>query len=258
MSPAKKPSRKAGAAKRAAAKRTVARRPAAKSSAAKTRAAGVKAARVKAAESAARAAKPAVVAKPGVAKPGRAAEGAAAAGAAAAVAGAAAAAAPGTLRIGALRPARGAMRDRKRRGLGTASGLGGTAGRGHKGQLARSGGKVARWFEGGQMPIQRRVPKRGFTNTLRIPHQVVNVASLSRFAAGEEVNRDTLKAKRLIDRSDLPVKILGTGELRQALQVSVDRVSASAKAKIEAAGGTVTLPTPKAPRPRGVKKAARG
>ncbi len=158
------------------------------------------------------------------------------------------------LGLGTLRPARGARHRKKRRGLGPASGLGGTAGRGHKGQHARSGGKVARWFEGGQMPIQRRLPKVGFTNIHRVPRQVVNVALLSRFAAGDQVNRESLKALRLIDRSDLPVKILGTGELTLSLHVSVDAVSESAKAKIEAAGGTVTLPAPRVPRPRHVKK----
>jgi len=158
------------------------------------------------------------------------------------------------LGLGTLQPARGARHRKKRRGLGPASGLGGTAGRGHKGQHARSGGKVARWFEGGQMPIQRRLPKVGFTNIHRVPHQVVNVALLSRFIAGDHVNRESLKAARLIDRSDLPVKILGTGELTLSLHVSVDAVSESAKQKIEAAGGTVTLPTPKTPRPRHVKK----
>lgn len=105
------------------------------------------------------------------------------------------------------------------------------------------------------MPIQRRLPKVGFTNIHRVPHQVVNVGSLAGFAKGDAVNRETLKAKRLIDRSDLPVKVLGVGELSQALTVTVDAVSGSAKAKIEAAGGTVTLPAPKTPRPRGVKKA---
>ena len=147
-----------------------------------------------------------------------------------------------SLRVGTLKPAVGAMHERKRRGLGTASGLGGTSGRGHKGQRARKSGNSPRWFEGGQMPIQRRLPKRGFTNTQRVPHQVVNVLSLSRFAAGDQVNRETLKAKRLIDRSDLPVKILGSGDVTMALQVSVDRISTSARQKIEAAGGTVTLP----------------
>ena len=160
------------------------------------------------------------------------------------------------MRIGQIKPAKGATKDRKRRGLGPASGLGGTAGKGHKGQLARTGGKVARWFEGGQMPIQRRLPKRGFRHIQRVAHQVVNVESLARFGAGEVVNRESLKAKRLIDRSDLPVKILGTGELTLALKVAVDAVSASARTKIEAAGGSITLPTPKTPRPRGVKKNA--
>ena len=164
-------------------------------------------------------------------------------------------AAASSLRVGTLRPAAGAMHERKRRGLGTASGLGGTSGRGHKGQRARKSGNSPRWFEGGQMPIQRRLPKRGFTNTQRVPHQVVNVVSLSRFSAGDAVNRETLKAKRLIDRSDLPVKILGSGDVTMALQVSVDRISASARQKIEAAGGTVTLPEVRTHRPRGVKKA---
>lgn len=163
----------------------------------------------------------------------------------------------GSMRIGHIKPAKGATRDRKRRGLGTASGLGGTAGRGHKGQLARSGGKVARWFEGGQMPIQRRLPKVGFKNPGRVEFQVVNLISLAKFSAGETVNRTTLKAKRLVDRSDLPVKILGVGEITAALTVVVDGISASAKGKIEAAGGTVTLPTPKTYRPRGVRREAK-
>ena len=158
------------------------------------------------------------------------------------------------MRIGTIKPAKGATRDRKRRGLGTASGLGGTAGRGHKGQLARSGGKVARWFEGGQMPIQRRLPKVGFKNPSRVAYQVVNVVQLVKFEKGETVDRSTLQAKRLIDRADLPVKILGTGEIAGALTVSVDAVSASARQKIEAAGGSITLPTPRVYRPRHVKK----
>jgi large subunit ribosomal protein L15 len=158
------------------------------------------------------------------------------------------------MKIGQIRPAKGATRDRKRRGLGPASGLGGTAGRGHKGQRARSGGKVARWFEGGQMPIQRRLPKVGFRNPSRVEFQVVNVAGLSRFAKGETVSRESLLKKRLIDRSDLPVKVLGMGEIEAALTVTVDAVSGSARTKIEAAGGTVTLPTPRVYRPRHERK----
>jgi len=158
------------------------------------------------------------------------------------------------MRLGSIHPAPGATKDTKRRGKGAATGLGGTAGKGHKGKKARSGGKIPVWFEGGQMPIQRRLPKVGFTNIHRVPHQVVNVALLSRFNAGDQVNRESLKAARLIDRGDLPVKILGTGELTLSLHVSVDAVSESAKQKIEAAGGTVTLPTARVPRPRHVKK----
>ncbi len=161
------------------------------------------------------------------------------------------------MRIGTIKPAKGATRPRKRRGLGPASGLGGTAGRGHKGQLARTGGKVARWFEGGQMPIQRRLPKVGFKNHTRVAYQVVNVDRLARFEKGATVNRETLRAKRLIDRGDLPVKILGTGDLASALTVYVDAVSESAKKKIEAAGGSLTLPAVKQYRPRGVRKTAK-
>ena len=160
-----------------------------------------------------------------------------------------------SLRIGTLRPAKGATHPRKRRGLGTGSGVGGTSGRGHKGQLARSGGKVHRWFEGGQMPLTRRLPKMGFTPIQRVERQVVNLADLSRFEAGATVTRATLKAKRLIDKTRLPVKILGNGDISIALTLQVDAVSATAKEKIEAAGGTITLPTPMKYRPRHVKKA---
>jgi len=161
------------------------------------------------------------------------------------------------VRIGQIKPAKGATRDRKRRGLGPASGLGGTAGKGHKGQLARTGGKVARWFEGGQMPIQRRLPKVGFKNPTRVEYQVLNLDRLASYGAGDTVDRASLKAKRLIDRADLPVKLLGTGEVAGSLQVKVDAVSASARQKIEAAGGSITVPEPRKYRPRGVKKAPR-
>lgn len=161
------------------------------------------------------------------------------------------------MRIGQIKPAKGATKDRKRRGLGPASGLGGTAGKGHKGQLARTGGKVARWFEGGQMPIQRRLPKVGFKNPTRVEYQVVNLDRLASYGTGDTVDRASLKAKRLIDRADLPVKLLGTGEVAGSLQVKVDAVSASARQKIEAAGGSITIPEPRKYRPRGVKKTPR-
>jgi large subunit ribosomal protein L15 len=160
-----------------------------------------------------------------------------------------------SLRIGTLKPAKGATHARKRRGLGPASGTGGTAGRGHKGQKARSGGKVHRWFEGGQMPQTRRLPKIGFTPIQRVPRQIVNVTDLGRFETGATVSRETLHKKRMIDRIDLPVKILGNGDVSVALQVQVDAVSATAKAKIEAAGGSITLPVPMKYRARHVKKA---
>jgi large subunit ribosomal protein L15 len=160
------------------------------------------------------------------------------------------------MKIGQLKPARGATHAKKRRGLGPASGLGGTAGRGHKGQRARSGSgsMVAGWFEGGQMPLQRRIPKRGFTPVGRVEYQAVNVGSLARFSAGEKVDRDSLRAKRLIDRGDRPVKLLGEGEVSAALQIAVDAASATARAKIEAAGGTITFPDPKKRRARGEAK----
>ena len=160
------------------------------------------------------------------------------------------------MKIGQLKPARGATHPKKRRGLGPASGLGGTAGRGHKGQRARSGSgsMVPGWFEGGQMPIQRRLPKRGFSNIGRVEFQAVNVGSLARLGPGGTVDRDALKAKRLIDRGDRPVKLLGEGEVTAAYQVAVDAVSESARTKIEAAGGTITLPEPKKRRARGERK----
>ena len=160
------------------------------------------------------------------------------------------------MKIGQLKPARGATHPKKRRGLGPASGLGGTAGRGHKGQRARSGSgsMVPGWFEGGQMPLQRRIPKRRFTNIGRVEYQAVNVGSLARFSAGDKVDRESLRAKRLIDRGDRPVKLLGEGEVSAAFQIAVDAASATARAKIEAAGGTITLPAPKKRRVRGERK----
>jgi len=163
------------------------------------------------------------------------------------------------MKIGQIKPARGATHPKKRRGLGPASGLGGTAGRGHKGQRARSGkgSMVPGWFEGGQMPIQRRVPKRGFKNVGRVEYQAVNVGSLARFGAGEKIDRESLRSKRLIDRGDRPVKLLGEGEVTAAHQIAVDAASATARAKVEAAGGTLTLPEPRTRRVRGEKKVHR-
>lgn len=135
-----------------------------------------------------------------------------------------------------LRPAPGATHARKRVGRGPGSGHGKTAGRGHKGQRSRSGYRHQRGFEGGQMPLHRRVPKRGFTNIFRIEYDVVNLRDLDRFEAGASVTLDALREQRLAN-SRRPVKILGDGELSKPLQVSAHKFSASARARIEAAGG---------------------
>ena len=146
-----------------------------------------------------------------------------------------------TMRIGTIRPAAGATKDPKRRGKGAATGLGGTAGKGHKGKKARSGGKIPAWFEGGQMPIQRRLPKRGFTNHMRVEFQVVNVSRLVNAPAGTVVDAAWLKAQRIISRPG-PIKLLANGELKVALTVKVDAASEAAKKAVEAVGGKVETP----------------
>jgi large subunit ribosomal protein L15 len=146
------------------------------------------------------------------------------------------------MRIGNIHPAvGGASKPRKRRGKGTATGLGGTAGKGHKGKKARAGGKIPAWFEGGQMPIQRRLPKRGFKNPGRIEYEVVSIGRLSAAPAGATVNRAWLKEAGIIRRR-APIKLLAGGEIKVALTVQVDAASATARQAIEAAGGTVTVP----------------
>ncbi|RLE32033.1 MAG: 50S ribosomal protein L15 [Acidobacteria bacterium] len=138
-----------------------------------------------------------------------------------------------------LRPAPGAKRPRKRVGRGPGSGNGKTAGRGHKGQKSRSGYSRRYGFEGGQMPLVRRIPKRGFFNVFRVDYQVVNLRDLDRlFADGDEVNPTTLVEKGLIRRGPKPVKILATGDLSKKLSIVADKFSGSARSKIEAAGGT--------------------
>jgi large subunit ribosomal protein L15 len=139
-----------------------------------------------------------------------------------------------------LKPAEGAKRDRRRVGRGRAAGQGKTAGRGTKGWGARHNPKLG--FEGGQMPLQRRVPKlKGFTNPTRTEFAVINVERLGAvFEAGAEVTPETLREKGLVGKA-LPVKVLGRGELGHALTVRAHAVSASARAKIEQAGGTVQL-----------------
>lgn len=143
-----------------------------------------------------------------------------------------------------LRPAEGAKKARKRIGRGNASGHGTTAGRGTKGQLSRSGGGKGAGFEGGQQPLAMRLPKLpGFTNHNRVEYAPVNVSRLEeKFADGDTVDTDSLIAVGIIKREYELVKVLGNGEITKKLTVKVDKVSASAKAKIEAAGGKVELP----------------
>ena len=143
-----------------------------------------------------------------------------------------------------LRPAEGAKKARKRIGRGNASGHGTTAGRGTKGQLSRSGGGTGAGFEGGQQPLAMRLPKLpGFTNRNRVEYAPVNVSRLEeKFADGDTVDTDSLIAAGIIKREYELVKVLGNGEITKKLTVKVDKVSASAKAKIEAAGGKVELP----------------
>jgi large subunit ribosomal protein L15 len=143
------------------------------------------------------------------------------------------------MRIDEVRPAPGSRRPRKRVGRGHGSGTGTTAGKGTKGQQARSGGGVRPGFEGGQLPIIKRLPfTRGFTNIWRQEYEVVNVADLARFPAGSDVTPAALYQARLVRKQRLPVKILGNGHLDRALTVSAAKFSASARQKIEAAGGT--------------------
>lgn len=138
-----------------------------------------------------------------------------------------------------LRPSIGSTRDRKRIGRGTGSGHGKTATKGHKGQKARSGGSIKAGFEGGQMPLQRRLPKRGFTPIDRIEYSLVNINQLDIFETGSIINNEALLSKGLIKSEDFAVKILGNGDITKPLKVSANKFSQSAKDKIIAAGGTV-------------------
>jgi large subunit ribosomal protein L15 len=144
-----------------------------------------------------------------------------------------------------LKPAQGSTKNRKRIGRGQGSGKGGhTVGKGHKGQKSRSGGKIPVWFEGGQMPLQRRIPKFGFKNHFRTEYVAINVSRLeSLVAAGAleagNITPETLVAAGAAQPKDL-IKVLGDGEATQALTVTAHKFSASAKQKIEAAGGSVT------------------
>jgi len=147
------------------------------------------------------------------------------------------------MRLGELRSAPGAKKKRKRVGCGPGSGHGKTACRGTKGQKSRSGASIPAWFEGGQMPLQRRVPKRGFTNIFKVEYQIVNVKDLNRFPAGSEVDFDALLEAGLIKKVHLPVKLLGDGRIDRPLKLTVHACSRRAKELVEAAGGEVKLVT---------------
>jgi large subunit ribosomal protein L15 len=141
------------------------------------------------------------------------------------------------MRLEELKPAKGATKKSKRVGRGVGSGSGKTSGKGHKGQKARSGGVKGAGFEGGQMPLQRRIPKRGFTNIFRKEYSVVNLADLEKIAGSNPVTPETLMQNGLIKNLKAEVKVLGMGELKSKLTVRAHKFSKSALEKIQAAGG---------------------
>ncbi|MFT5234102.1 MAG: large subunit ribosomal protein L15 [Candidatus Krumholzibacteriia bacterium] len=145
------------------------------------------------------------------------------------------------LKLNTIGAPKGANRDKKRRGRGPGSGTGKTGGRGHKGQNARSGGGMAPWFEGGQMPLNRRLPKRGFTNIFKKTFQLVNLDDLEARLEGGKVDAAALAAAGLVKYADRPIKLLGRGAVAKSFQIEVAKASKSAVSAVEAAGGTVTV-----------------
>lgn len=139
-----------------------------------------------------------------------------------------------------LRLPNGSRKKRKRIGRGKGTGSGETAGKGTKGQNARSGGGVHLGFEGGQMPLQRRIPKRGFTNIFKKQYEIINIKDLQQFKPEEVINRDTLIAKGLVKKS-WEIKLLGKGELSTPLKIKVNKASQAAKKKIESVGGEIEI-----------------
>lgn len=144
-----------------------------------------------------------------------------------------------------LSPKKGANKDRKRLGRGPGSGHGKTSGRGHKGAKSRSGYKSKPGFEGGQMPLQRRLPKRGFNNKFRKEYKLVSLSQLDTFEAGAQITRETLVEAGLVKKGEL-IKVLANGEISKAVTLDVDKVSGAAKALIEKAGGSVVEASPAA------------
>jgi large subunit ribosomal protein L15 len=146
------------------------------------------------------------------------------------------------MRLSNLKPRPGAKHRVKRLGCGESSGHGKTSGKGHKGQKARSGGSIRLGFEGGQMPLIRRLPKRGFNNAaFKVRYAVVNLDELEVFEAGSEINEQLLREKRLVSGRFDGLKILGRGEITKKLTVEADKFSETARQKIEQAGGSVVL-----------------
>jgi large subunit ribosomal protein L15 len=145
------------------------------------------------------------------------------------------------MKLNELKSAKGARKNRRRVGRGEGSGRGGTSGKGHKGQKSRSGGSIPAWFEGGQLPLTRRIPIKGFKNPSRKRFEVINLRDLERSGLEGTVTVAVLKAAGVVTGSRRPVKVLGVGEVTRAMDLKVNAISAKAKEKIEAAGGTVEL-----------------
>jgi len=145
------------------------------------------------------------------------------------------------VKLDSLKPSKGSIKNKKRIGRGHGSGLGKTSGRGHKGAGQRSGNKRRAWFEGGQMPLARRLPRRGFTNIFKEEIQIVNISDLNRIEKNSEIDPVVLQENGMIRSSLKPVKILGEGDIDKKLNVTASSFSESAKNKIEKAGGTVTI-----------------
>jgi len=145
------------------------------------------------------------------------------------------------MKLNELKPPKGSIRKRKRVGRGEASGLGKTCGRGTKGQKARTGSGSPPWFEGGQMPLSRRMPKRGFINPFRQEYHILNIESLNRFDDDTTVTLELLRNSGIINKKNAKIKVLGDGELTKRLKVQAHRFSKSATTKIVAAGGQAEL-----------------
>jgi large subunit ribosomal protein L15 len=145
------------------------------------------------------------------------------------------------MKLNELSPSKGARKNKRRVGRGQGSGRGGTSGRGHKGQKSRSGGNIPAWFEGGQLPLTRRLPIKGFKNPTRREYEVINLSDLERSGLEGTVTIAVLRAAGVVTRSKKPVKLLGMGEVTKALDLKINAVSAKAREKIEAAGGSIEL-----------------